>query len=533
MDEIPPEVLHEILTYLSKNDLRNTRLVNKRCSECAVVLLFSSISFDLSDSSIQRLRQISLDKQLPLNVRILERRGIPRLRKTRDFHEWRQIVSLPADRRLRTDAANALIRYEKWEDVPMSQQKTIFDDYEQDRAAMRSKDRCLQSHLSEDHGGLESALRSFVNISEFIDSPTVLSDERWVTQWRGLQINPYYFGEEVSFDEACNENNDIEALHTAYVLLMLGRANPSLESLKSMSLHVEGPAFWGPTRLQRLWSGDGHGMIRAVRERSHDAGTIDRELGQSFENDNRIDLQRLDTMKTAFETLTQLEISVAEDRCVDGLSAASRSLFDFLCRASNLQNLRLVVGRQAHGVVLPSTVAREDNPGESALLTLLADQAPWKRIKDLALEIVTETPALLKFLGTLAASLRQLHLTRITLLQPDDDTDVAEASWEEALPKIVQMLPKLERLDLEKLYDFNGKHCLARDLFDETAEEWKGRLCCYAHYRETMLSDLLGSKTLQHSLDPISFLEENYRARNHEGCVGYNTSGDTTEDEEE
>jgi hypothetical protein len=350
----------------------------------------------------------------------------------------------------------------------------------------------------------EETLAKFTKLKAFIHKPLALSAEPWVTDWQGIRLDTYTFDN--AYDEDCRKDDDREAFHLSYALRALGWAKPSLTDFTSVTLHVEGPAFWGPHRLQRLWADKGHDKIRSLREISIDAVEADAHASMIPQIDTKIEefTRQLVLMENAVQELSHVDCSVSDDEENGGLFTAARPLFEFLCCGSNLRKVRLAFGWMVDGDVLPELWTRERGDGPRELLTLLTRSSSWPKIKELELQLLVDTATLLTFLASLSATLRHLALHNVTL---------SDESWESALPAIVERLPKLTHLDLSRLCDRSHDQSL-RVIFDSLEETWSGKDACFDDYRNMTVGRLLRKKPVQW-IEPEAFLRAHQHVCRH------------------
>jgi hypothetical protein len=347
-------------------------------------------------------------------------------------------------------------------------------------------------------------LAKITNLKAFVHNPLVLSKDRWVTNWQGLRLDPYTFDND--YDEDCREDDDWEAFHLSCALRALGWAKPRLVHLTSMTFHVEGPAFWGPHRLQRLWDGEGHSEIRRLREMSNDAVEADTNVLMLSRNDIRNEefTRQLVLMESTVQGISYLDCSVSEDEEKGGLFTAAGPLFEYLCRGNDLKKVRLAIGWLVEGDLQSDFWNREHGDGPKELLTSLTRSSPWPKIEELELQLLVDTGTLLRFLASLSATLQRLILHTVTL---------SDGSWESVLPAIVECLPRLTYLDLSMLCDRlqdRGPHVV----FDSQAQMWSGKSACYEEFRSTTIDRLLERKQVQ-SMDPDAFLSEHQHSCRH------------------
>lgn len=531
------EIWLMILGYLRLQDKKQLRLASRACREKAMPSTFKTLTFDVSNDSIANLCRIASKEKLASQVRTLVLQRRKRMRRFSDRHHWEAGVCLPDDPNItissfdygdgEDNTYHSIITYHDWLRYSDTEKETLYQRYEDDRVAQNDNIQALASHMcfrrvgctfSEQVdkttiAGEESmvrefgeALAKFTGMTTFIHKPTVRLDDRWVTHWGRLRFEPYTFDN--SYDEDCQDDNDIEALHVSCTLQAIGWAKRHLTNLNSITFHVEGPAFWGPRRLRRLWQGVGHGEVQKLRLLYDDAmvADIDAEsIPADFSRDDEY-VRQLTMMESALEGRTHLDCSVSEDEDSGGLFMAARFLFEFLCRGQDLKKVRLAFGWFVDGSILSDYWSRENGDGPKALLTLLTKYTPWSKIEEIKLEIATDETTLLRFLATLNLTLRHLALSTVTFAP-------SHGSWDSALPAIARSLTNLRTLDVAVLCDFPQDR-KQRLLFNAEAPLWANKSACYGEYRKHVISHLLNTKELL-QLEPDLFMEEHRQSCRH------------------
>ena len=526
-----------ILEYLRLQDKKQLRLASRGCREKATPSSFKTLTFDLSNDSIANLCRIASKKELASQVRTLVLQRRKRMRRFSDRHNWERGVCLPDDPNITMSSFDygdggdntydGIMTYHDWLQCNDAEKGRLYQRYENDRVAHNDNIQALASHLCFRRVGctfseqvnrttlagkeamvrkFEEALARFTRMTTFVHKPTVRLDDRWVTHWDRLRFEPYTFDN--GYYEDCQDDNDIEALHVSCALRAIGWAKRYLTNLNSITFHVEGPAFWGPRRLRRLWQGEGHGDVQRLRVLYDDAvgADVDAEpIPADFSRDDEY-VRQLTIMESALEGRTHLDCSVSEDEDSGGLFMAARFLFEFLCRGQDLKRVRLAFGWLVDGFILSDYWSRENGDGPKELLTLLTNYAPWSKIEELKLEIATDETTLVRFLASLSRTLRHLTLSTVTLAP-------SHGSWDSALPTIARSLTNLRILDVAALCDFPQDR-KQRLLFNAEAPLWANKSACYDEYRKRVINHLLNTKEL-HQLEPGSFMEEHRQSCKH------------------
>jgi hypothetical protein len=82
-----------------------------------------------------------------------------------------------------------------------------------------------------------------------------------------------------------------------------------------MVIHVEGPAFWGPRRLRRLWRGEGHGELRRLRHLYEDAVEAEADAEPIPADCSRDEdcIRQLPMMENTVRQLASFDCSISED----------------------------------------------------------------------------------------------------------------------------------------------------------------------------------------------------------------------------
>jgi hypothetical protein len=526
--DAPIEIWLTIFGSLQRKDKKQCRLVCSAWESIATPLCFEAINFDMSEMSIMNLAHIASNDKLARHVRALvlsRRKG--RFR-TFDYEAWESSIDLPDDpqpsiyfspEKNESDSKRNLISYHDWSQLPLDDKESLFNQYELDRVSSNDSVQKLARHLRFLRVGSDfmkrahpvdsapptteenlmrrlcHALTKFTRLRNFKHNAAVYLQDRWVIYWRRLRLSAYNFS--IDYQSNHYEDTDIDALHLSCALLAIGWAKLYLPELRSTTMYIEGPAFWGLRRLRRLWLGSGHGEVRKLRQIYDDAfeAEADAELDPVDHSRDEECTRQLVLMESAMTGLTHLDISVCEDEDNGGLYLAARPLLEFLCRGQNLEVVRLAFGGFVDGVIQPDNPTRERGNGPQELLTLLTHYTPWSKITELCLEISTEEVTLLQFLCSIKQTLRRLTFSNVSLVVGD---------WESVLPAIASILIYLEQLDLSKLCDdTEGRG--HRALFDMNADYWLGKKGCYSEYKKTTIDRLLLSQELS-TLEPELFL---------------------------
>jgi hypothetical protein len=447
--ELPNETVTQILKYLKTEDLCHCRLVNKRLGGIATPLRFRAMQTVLSKESIDNLSMIASQSHLSGLVKtwVYSTRPPPhRLLDFRDFDTWEQCVSLP-DGQEHVD--DSLMTREDWSHMSSDAKRKLYEEYN----ASYTADNSFHAHteyiktLPFLTTRLWTVLLRFHRITQFIHHP---GPKRWV-RWQCLRFDPSLEGD-VSW-EVLYENTDAKAMQLSYALCALVNALPRNQNLESVTLHIEGLAFWSPSRLRRLRINGDHDSIRPAILGYDDAERAEREAHEP-EADLKIYEVILAKMDRIFEGLTHLDYSVSEESNTKGLYLISKPLCDQLCRSSKLKRLRL-----AFGDLYDYDDDHEPRGKGSGLLALLTSRRLWPSIEELHLEITTDVPNFLQFLHSLAPTLTRLTLANTTLVPQvvSREVPINSTLFDSVPSEIWRSLPELKELELSSLRYYEYK----------------------------------------------------------------------------
>jgi hypothetical protein len=499
-----------IVRELGQAGRKQLRLSNKYLCGIATPYCFRTVRFELREGGLDHLLAIASHEELRQHVERLVLRRSRGLREFPDFDSWERGISLDrsSDADSDTDSEDGddddLMLQQDWLTLSTDEKHALYHEYEADCLEARARARSLTNYLyfrtlgckrgaervhparATAMATLDSALEHFdeavarlTNLTAFVHQPAYLFDSRWGTRWRRLRISP----DRIILDTSDEEDEDEEALQLSYVLRALGWANYFNRNLRSLSMYVGGPAFWGAEPLQCLWDGHEDSTMRSLRYAY---------LGGDGQTRLRweLHLRQLFIMEHAFVHLTDLDCHVSEEEG-GSLAAAAGPLFEFLRRGESLERVHLAL----------SSCQRENGAGE--LLARLARHAPWPRIRELELELVTDERALVGFLSTLVSTLRRLALSNVTLV-PSGGT------WESALRQIASAL-RLDSLELLALCDHAAGRRVILDPQAHIWRTWDIEGVCYGHYGSAVVGHLLGRVGELPQLEPAAFLREHIR----------------------
>jgi hypothetical protein len=466
MDSLPAELWDIIRLYsiLDLKDWSSLRLTCKTIQQHTTPIRFGTIKTSFSTKGIKDLEHISSVESLSSRVRVWESYGVQRLFNFEDLDTWTTAVTLAYDSQCveGTDQGNRdafFMSRGEWTELSVDAKTALYSEYESERIKADEEVRKLVEDL-QTNDRLMKTLEKFPGLTEFAHCPTVFEEERFITRWKRLRIKTKGWDDYMMHENACGEDEDVEALHASCILHALGRARNSLQALGKLTLHVGGPGFLSASRLRCLSIEKDHRMIRNLREEYRAEQEMNGELGsvaakadkaveRSFEESFKSSIpeytKMLRIMHDVFEHIKHLEISVFEDDKIGGLSTVTSPLGDLLCHAKNVQKVSLLVGAEEYGHLRPPYSPEYYDDRTDDLLHRLTDYKPWPQLRTLRLSIVTDASTLLKFLRSLAGTLEDLTLGNVPLIPGDDDK--GEGSWDCIRPKIAQQLPKLKSLD--------------------------------------------------------------------------------------
>ncbi|KAI0573409.1 hypothetical protein Alg130_10103 [Pyrenophora tritici-repentis] len=494
-------------------------------------MAFETIVFSFNKRSVENLARIASNERTAKHVRalVLWRGPMLGLRGFKSFKEWEKCLRFsnrdktrdengtddkgyPSDRLSNEESNDShLICDRDWSKLTYNKRSALYRDY--------NEERIMKSAFREDLiKKVKDSLEKLIKLSELIHDPVIEEESEWDTRWKKLQFDHYRLISPVY--DSWKKEHDVDALHLACLLLALGRIEKYPINLKSFTFYVEGPAFWGTNRLRHLFQDYDHDKIRKLR-RLHDHAEqadliADEDFGDDIESNDYV--TQLASMGKIVQRLTHIDCYVCDKDSNGGLSTTAEPLLRFLCGGENLERVSLVYGDFANKDTESYDSLSYYYESRPILLSALANQKPWPRITKLKLSIATNSSTLLKFLGSLAPTLRHLVLEEVTLIPTEGLTEGEEVLWEIALPRIASSLQNLVELELSFLQDFSSRECdqIARKLCNPWVEEWQGKGGCFDYYVHAVVDDLLRTQELQHPLDPGAFMEEHESDCKHE-----------------
>jgi hypothetical protein len=488
---LPSELWVSICSHLDLPDLKQCRLVDVAFTHVATALVFETVHLSFTKLCVRKFECIGAHEALACNVKTIilrqkPERGCPAFSS---YESW--------ERNTWCSSNDVTTTTEKWANMTCAERKVLYDEYENDRTMLRSdRDDFLEKVVR--------SLEKMPNLSTFWHEPTKYDELDWKHEWRGLHFceddnnddNDYNDYDHESWEYSQDIEHDIDSLHTALFLQALGSVQPP-KSLQTISFEIYGPGFWTPSRLRHLLEGYGHGKIRELRKTYQDAVIAEQKADESLEDTATGDYaSQLNTLQSIVGRVECIDLNVVESYSNGSLGTIAEPLSRFLRLGKNLKDVTLVYGN-FHPYYDQDPETRRElleyRKNDQDLLSQLAIEQPWPAIVTLQISIATDSSTLLHFLGAIASTLRTLWLDSVILLP-----DVREReTWEYLLPVIPASLPRLERLLLDNLKDFQTDGT-TRNLFRPSARECGD---CFEEHKNTIVRDLLCGRKLRRSLE--------------------------------
>lgn len=510
MENLPQEIYDLIGRLLDPEDWNTLRIISKFISQAFTPLRFESITTSHSTKGVCNLEKISSNKLLcPLVKQIICSHSATRLYPFGEFDHWLERIWFPDEAPPVHDKNEGEVKpmsEKEWENIPWDDKRAMYNDYVSEHVNADTERRQLADDLLT-RGRLDRVFSNFTNLTAFVQHPALYENS---LRWRRLQ---FILCEDTFRDDYFGQNDDAEALYSFSVLSALGHSRKSLKRLQKLCISSCGPGFLTASRLWHLSVGKDHKMIRALREKKRGADRDERvasrvdkkttemlgEVPPKYEN-------QLATIGRVLEQINDLGFSVREDDTLGALSSIAPSVADLLCHTKNVHKLDLDFSHDSVGWV-PECYT--DHGYE--LLGSLAKRAPWSKLHSLSLTIVTETSTLLRFLGSLSATLENLILQDAVLISRSEGGK--QDTWSFALPSIAQEVPKLKSLDLFDLVDFatgNSRNAMGLlGVQDSSCHECETR-------KSAVIRELLKTKKLLNLKQMCQHC--NISARNSNGC---------------
>lgn len=418
MNYLPAELWTQIVQQTGPSDWNNLRLTGKWICDTVTPIRFREVAFTVSAEGIARLERLGLVSHLARYVRMCSSEAVPDLRTFNDIQDWEDAIDF--DDSCDSDVMSKI----EWSSLSTNTRKSMFKEYELERIEANIRVRYLWRRLCK-------ALRRFPMLTKFVHRHGALVGPRFYQHWRTLRFKPCPDSiSEVRPEHSFDSNT--ERLQLVCVWQALNQALPHLEMLRSMTWHVR---------------------KESLEDIAHS------ECG-------RAEKKKFGSTGFLLNAITHLDCFVYDYDEDDWSPNIGMEAFGMiLSHASSVKGLRLRFGNcpSRNGRLDPLLMQWEVLEGRCALLGRLAHRRPWPRIRMLELGLVTDTPRLLHFLDSIAASLEHLVLVGMTLLPAqyphayeslhDGNGD---ATWEVVLIEVSRVLPRLQKLEIERLIHYPG-----------------------------------------------------------------------------
>ena len=568
---LPVEVWNMISGMVDKKSLKRLRLTSKTMNEIATPFCYETVRFDLVEEwPLQQLIEIARHEQLRKHVKrlVLQRRY--GLREIYPQSDWERCILFSKfeeeEQQEKHERSAESFSFEdpmskaEWLSLSGEGKNELYAEYNADYAEQKARARrvtmgwqfkFIDCNASEKHADLahnkwreptsfshlfqqfDGAIRSLQNLFKFSHEPAYANDPSWSTKWRRLRFNETW----IAFGGITSEEEDVEALQLSFSLRALGWANYFNHNLRSLKLHIDGQAFWGATRLQRLWQGNDELTASYL---DSDFTSLDDQRALTEQANNPYIMQLL-LMKQAFNKLEHLDLMVSINNPGVEENEILDFLFDYLNQCKLLTRLKVLIG-----VLDYNSIYIVEHSEVKRLLSQMTLARSWQSLVQLELGFDIDENALVGCLSSMAGSLRKLALHRVRLLQ-------SQGTFCSLLPKLGKILT-LDELKLSDLMDHfpRERAILKKDLwvwqrnanidrlvgvgYDQRTgwyteylykfEEAKKRkrfenvIPCYEHHEKEIISAIRNQTTLP-ELDPLMYLRahrhvcEDYR---YDGC---------------
>jgi len=523
---LSPEILDIILGCLSRQDLRQLRLVDKFLSRAATPLCFKRVEFALEDGQFDHVIQIAFHEELSHFVKELELVRSLGLCYV-SFSTFKFMAAGVHSGASRNQNENddtmddkVLEEYKEYEAECLRLHKQGYSAAEQmsfrrtgcKRWTKRvHPDKSTPTRLDK----FEEAILRLPKLKSFTHVPGFWRDNL-TSHWPSLTL---FNAMETVSERLSSFDKRIEALQLSYVLRALGWANQFNHNLSSIDIYVGSSPFWSPRKLQNLWEytfknhkskhiQPSYSSFDSETYDSDGDDSDDRGVPSTATLDQALYMEQIFLIENSFRFLTKLVCAIEAVRFTNELHGHLLRMF---LSCVHLEWLDLTFGR-LDGYFLAPTMLYGSCTDE--LFTSLTQATPWLNLQKLELSTITKASSLLALLNSLRSTLRFLHLCYYRL--SDGPT------WETTLREIASGL-HLKSLTLTALYDFHQVHLSTfqedqqRLLFQPEHEFWcqissgddTGGIC-YKHYYESIVNACL-HYTNEHwqlpPLDPLIFLQ--------------------------
>jgi hypothetical protein len=510
---LPTELLYDVLVRLEHKSLKDFRYVSRHCCASVTPLLFYEVYFDFDLGGIDSVVKISRHPHVATNVKSLILRRRSGLRKFDDFWMWRQAtvyeyeLLVSRDDRDEAELLEGIMSQNEWCKMNDDSRHALFDEYQDDYAAINRRTSqltcAISSAIQTSHGYISvvqnsseshQTIRGFNAAAERLRNIRSLRHclsyhyDKWGKRWRLIQFHP----EALASLSGYEDDVHTDALHLFVALrgIML-----HADSIRNVTLHTRGHAFWSATHLRRLLDWSDSSTTRWVTEDHLAVGTdgwIDRIGGpvavcRYMESATRY----LARLESSFSHLESLECHVDTEGLgsSDENIAVSKAVSRALQCGTSLKKLRLALRQSSwdldqHTLLYhdTSSTRRQLSPNsqhvQGFLLAwrnlfggLVASQALGE-LQTLDLTVITVERHLCALLSQLH-SLRHLALRYVSLLP-------AAGVWESVFQLISTSL-RLESADLVGLEDVLDRY--PRLLLQPEASVWNSSNITHEHYQ--------------------------------------------------
>jgi hypothetical protein len=273
---LPTELLHNVLVRLEQDSLKEFRRVCRESCARVTPILFNRVYFDFDPGGTDGLVNICRHPLLATHVKTIELRRRSGLKKLDDFGMWQEAniyeyePFLSHESHDHVEVLEAILSARDWHSTTDDSRRALFDDYQKDYDAMTRRTSQLASAMSSaiQHGqgfipGLQNvteahqeirefnaAVERLRNITNFHHCPTYHYDE-WGERWRQIQFHRDAF----ILGPGYEDDVDADALQ---LFVALQGIILHTDTVRKVTLHTRGHAFWSATHLRRLldWSDD-------------------------------------------------------------------------------------------------------------------------------------------------------------------------------------------------------------------------------------------------------------------------------------
>ena len=554
---LPVEIWTMIICQLDKKTWKSLRLISRLLHDVATPFCFETVRFDLVEElPLRHLMQIAIHQRLRYCVKrlVLQRRyGLQKLPSFTDFKRH----LLFSDKTSRWMCQNDVPSYDpmtraEWNSLSKEAQINIYEEYTADYNQLKQKARRLtrfwqfrilgpvscaenihQSTSSDETPTLvdkmmqhlDKAFRAFKNLREFSHEPAYVFDKTWGCHWRRLPLRRTCAGFDIdnsllgSFydyrnDGAYIEDRDVEALQLSLVLRALGWADYLNRNLKSTKLFVDELNFLSAKELYELWQCE-HELSAGFRDSS-----FGRVMSMSGLDIFRYG-QQIRIMEEAFVSLTKVDCVIRAGRSVDKEHIrVFNQVIRLLGRCKYLTSLRLGIRCRVH-------YWSDDSLPRRRFFNQLANLRPWRHIRELSLIVECDQAVLLRFLSSMAFTLRRLSLQLTTILGDNSSLesffikmgrllqlDVLNLSCLQQRRPCFNIMNKnavvwycgvnIERFQASNLHssEFYGEEVLSPPYGGNSLSP------CYEHYESAIIKAILEKRDTLPPLRPLAFMRK-------------------------